>query len=224
MRRADGVGDAVGADFERIAIADLQTGLDSRLQDERIEPEVLAATAPQRVDDLRNDRTERDLLDAGRVAAVLPEHAAQEQSQLVGRRGRPRRLAETERQLAVRRKTPPKIWLLPTSSVRIMAGLQRHVVDEPHVAEAHRSQPAAVAILDVVDDEAAARCSSRHADVGGRRGRQGVGRTAAPSAGRQASRRWFRELSARPSGSRTVATGDDRRSAERTRRPCRGRG
>ena len=63
MRRADGVGDAIGTDFERIAIADPQPGLDARLQDERIDAEILAATAPQRIDDLRHDRTERDLLD-----------------------------------------------------------------------------------------------------------------------------------------------------------------
>ena len=101
VRGADGVRDAVGTDFERVAIPDLQPRLDARLQDERIEPEVLAAAAPQRVDDVRHDGTEGDLLDAGRIAAVFPEHAAQEQPQLVRRRGRPRRLAETDRQLAV---------------------------------------------------------------------------------------------------------------------------
>ena len=63
--------------------------------------EVLPAAAPQRVDDLGNHRTQRDLLDGRRIAAVFPEHATQEQSELVRRGGRPRRLAEADRQRAV---------------------------------------------------------------------------------------------------------------------------
>ena len=81
--------------------SDLQTGLDARPQNERIEPEVLAAAAPQRIDDVRHDRAEGDLLDAARVGAVLPENAAQEQAELVRRSGRTRRLAETQGQCAV---------------------------------------------------------------------------------------------------------------------------
>ena len=37
MHGADRVGDPVGTHFERVAVADLQAGLGSRLQDERIE-------------------------------------------------------------------------------------------------------------------------------------------------------------------------------------------
>src|SRR6185503_1077248 len=42
MSGADRVCDAVGADFDWIAIADLQPGLRSRLQDERVDGEILA--------------------------------------------------------------------------------------------------------------------------------------------------------------------------------------
>ena len=89
MQSPDGVGDAVGTHFEGIAISDLQPRLDPRLQDERIEAEVLSAAAPQRVDEIWNDGTERDLLDTRRIGVVLPKDAPQEEAKLVRRDGRP---------------------------------------------------------------------------------------------------------------------------------------
>ena len=85
-------------------------------------PEVLPTAAPQRVDDLGNDGTQRDLADGGGIAAVLPKHAQQEQSELVGRARRPRGLAEPDGQRSLS-NTPPKMCALPTSSARFIARL-----------------------------------------------------------------------------------------------------
>ena len=124
MRRPDRVRDAIGTDLERIAIADLQARLDTRLQDERIDSEVLPAAASQRVDDLGDHRADRDLLDSrqGRVRSRGSRSA----------RNSPNSSEEVEACDGFRKRTvnspaskrPPKIWLLPTSRVRSTCGLR----------------------------------------------------------------------------------------------------
>src|SRR5262249_15877390 len=79
----DRVRDPIGSDFGRIAIADLQSGLSSRLQNERFDAEVFPAATPERVDVVWNHRAESDLLDARGVAAIFADDAAQKQAQFV---------------------------------------------------------------------------------------------------------------------------------------------
>ncbi len=78
--RADGVGDLVGAHLQRIAVADLQTRPRSRLQQERLEAEVLAEAVAQRVDHVGHHRADRGHRDRARVHAVFAQHRAEEGS------------------------------------------------------------------------------------------------------------------------------------------------
>ena len=100
---------------------------------------------------------------------------------------------------------------------------KRHVVDEPHVAEPDRAQPPALDVFDVIHDESR-RAQRAQRLVGGGRSRRAPDGTRAPSRRSAVFRRRFRELSARPSASRTVgqatmAVGRKKASAiPRTRR------
>ena len=203
MNGADGVGDAVRAHLERIAIPDLQACLRPRLEDERIDAEVLAAAAPQRVDHLGNHGTERDLPDTASDRRRFP--AARRAGTVRARRttlaaatacgtassARPSRTRRRRSDCCRRRASGSS----PAS--------ERDVVDQPHVAEPHGSEPAAVPVFDVVDGEPCrAQIPSR--GIGGRRGRQDAVEARARAARSAGDRRRFRELSARPSASRTV--------------------
>ena len=67
--------------------------------------------------------------------------------------------------------------------------LKRHVVDEPHVAEADRAQPPSLAVFDVVDDESrrAQRSAAASSAVGASRQRPVERGAFARSAGEQAA-------------------------------------
>ena len=67
---ADGGGNPVGADLLGIAVADVETGFGPRLEHERVDAEVLAAAAAQRVDHLGDHRRQRDLPDPRRIAPL----------------------------------------------------------------------------------------------------------------------------------------------------------
>ncbi len=80
------IGDPVGADFLGIVIEDRDTGLDARLDDECVEPEVALRHRPEGPGDPGNRRTEAQAGDVAVPAEPMePEELLDDQGVLVGR-------------------------------------------------------------------------------------------------------------------------------------------
>ena len=202
--RPDGVGDTVRAHFLWVAVANLQAGLGPRLENERIDLEILAAAAPQRVDDIRERRNRR------RSAPLLKGRSRSPGARLAGTTPTRRttlaaaKVCETAPQAhpAGRPHRRSDYCRRRGSGSRAVSKLD--VVDEAHAADAHCSKAAAIPIGDVVHGEPLAAQITGGRIRGRSRGQDSEEMRGSLRDRSDASRR-FRELRARPSDSRTVA-------------------
>src|SRR5262245_17351339 len=86
MNRPDGVRDPVGADFDRVSVIDLESGLRPRLEDKRLAAEILEARRAEWMNQVRHDGTDRHPPRLRRIVTAFTKDRAQEETEFV--RGR----------------------------------------------------------------------------------------------------------------------------------------
>src|SRR5262245_41946172 len=86
MNRPDGVRYPVGADFDRVSVIDLESGLHPRLEEKRLAAEILEARRAEWMNQVRHDGTDRHLPRLKRIVTTFTQDCAQEETEFV--RGR----------------------------------------------------------------------------------------------------------------------------------------
>src|SRR5215510_589823 len=84
MNRSDSVSDPVGADFDRVSVIDLESGLHPRLKEKRLAAEILEARRAEWMNQVQHDGTDRHLPRLKRIVTAFTEDCAQEEAEFVG--------------------------------------------------------------------------------------------------------------------------------------------
>src|SRR5262249_28063620 len=97
--RANGVGDLVRPDLQRIPVPDLESRFDTRLQHEGLESEILAEAVPQRPHRIRHHGADARQIDLRGIDSVFAQRRAQKRAELIRRSPHARRPPEGRLQL-----------------------------------------------------------------------------------------------------------------------------